>query len=89
MNSQENWDIEVATNVFKAIKKFPRKDARVILEVIELLQNNPYAGDIQKLGGEEHTWRRRVGAYRISYELYPTRKLILVFEVKRRTSHTY
>jgi mRNA-degrading endonuclease RelE of RelBE toxin-antitoxin system len=89
MNSQENWDLEVATNVFKAIKKFPRKDVRAILEVIKSLPVNPYTGDIRKLGGEEHAWRRRVGAYRISYELYPTRKFILVFEVKRRTSHTY
>lgn len=89
MNSQENWDLEIGTKALKALKKFPRKDAVVIERVVELLPINPYAGDIQKLSGEEDTWRRRVGSYRISYKLYPNRKLILVFEIKRRTSSTY
>src|SRR3989338_10619576 len=89
MNSQGSWHLEIGTKALKALKKFPRKDAAVIECAIELLPANPYAGDIQKLGGEKDTWRRRIGSYRVSYELHPDRKLILVFEIKRRTSNTY
>jgi len=53
------------------------------------MPNDPYTGDIQKIGGEENTWRRRIGSYRISYEIYPDLRLVIVFKVKRRTSTTY
>jgi len=39
--------------------------------------------------GEENVWRRRVGAYRIFYELISKEKTINVFRVERRTSKTY
>ncbi len=39
--------------------------------------------------GEENTWRRRIGAYRVLYEIHPDKKIIYVFEIKRRTSTTY
>jgi len=89
MSSPENWELKIDASVWKVVKRFPRRDATAIAEVIRLLPDNPYAGDIRKIGGEEHVWRRRVGSYRISYELYPEQKLIVVFQVKRRTSNTY
>ena len=39
--------------------------------MVEKLPLNPYAGDIKKMEGEEYVWRRRVGAYRIFYEIMP------------------
>jgi len=39
--------------------------------------------------GEENIWRRRVGAFRVFYELLPQEKVVYVFHVKRRTSKTY
>lgn len=50
---------------------------------------NPYAGDIVKLEGANNTWRRRVGSYRVFYEIIPGDKVIHVFRVERRTSKTY
>ena len=56
---------------------------------IRLLPYDPYFGDIKKMKGEENTWRRRTGAYRIFYKLRIAEKIILVFRVERRTSKTY
>lgn len=89
MNSPANWVLKIDDSVLKVIKKFPRKDAAAIGHAIESMRKNPYEGDIRKIGGEEYIWRRRVGSYRISYELYPNQKWVVIFEIKRRTSSTY
>lgn len=89
MNSNKNWVLEIDPGVLRSLKKIPRNDAAKILKVIEVLMLNPYFGDIQKLGGVDNTWRRRVGSYRIFYKLISSRNTILVFHVERRTSGTY
>ncbi len=57
--------------------------------VIELFPLDPYAGDIQKIKGEKDVWRRRVGNYRIFYEIDQNAKTIHIFRVERRGSKTY
>ncbi len=89
MSSSENWDLRVDPDVFKILKRISWQDAEVILKVIKLLPFNPYFGDIQKMRGEENSWRRRVGSYRIFYKLKTKEKVILVFNLERRTSKTY
>lgn len=39
--------------------------------------------------GEENVWRRRVGSYRIFYEIMPEENTIHVFHAERRTTRTY
>ena len=45
MNSPKNWDLQIDNGVFKVLKKMPRRDAEVILEVIKLFPKNPYLKD--------------------------------------------
>lgn len=89
MSLSENWDLQIDSNVFKILKKMPHHYAEAILGVIKLLPLNPYFGDIQKMKGEENSWRRRIGAYRIFYTIKISKKIILVFHVSRRDSKTY
>ena len=89
MDLSKSWDLEIDPSVFKTLKRIPQRDAEGILEVIRLLPVNPYFGDIQKMKGEENTWRRRVGSYRIFYKIKVTEKVVLVFDLNRRTSKTY
>ncbi|MEK7541970.1 MAG: type II toxin-antitoxin system RelE/ParE family toxin [Patescibacteria group bacterium] len=89
MNSSENWDLQIDLGVFKALRKISRRDAEALLAVIRLLPVNPYFGDIKKMKGEEHAWRRRIGAYRIFYRIKTAKKVLLVFRLERRTSKTY
>ncbi|KKT28728.1 hypothetical protein A3G55_03795 [Candidatus Giovannonibacteria bacterium RIFCSPLOWO2_12_FULL_44_25] len=89
MNLYENWGLEVDRSVFKALKRVSRYDAERILEIIKILPANPYFGDVQKMKGEENSWRRRIGAFRIFYKIKSVEKVILVFHLERRTSKTY
>jgi len=89
MNSDENWDLRVDDSVNRHAAKFPKEDKRRIFEVVESLKSDPYAGDIEKLKGEENKWRRRIGDYRIFYKILIDLKIILVFRLERRTSKTY
>lgn len=89
MSSSENWDLEIDPVIFKILKKIPRQNAEIILEIIKLLPINPYFGDIQKMKGGPDVWRRRIGAYRIFFKIKTKEKIILVFNLERRTSSTY
>ncbi|MBI3046528.1 MAG: type II toxin-antitoxin system RelE/ParE family toxin [Candidatus Harrisonbacteria bacterium] len=89
MSLEKNWVLQVDSAVYKFFKKIPRHDAESILFAIESLSDDPFYGDVQKMKGEKHTWRRRIGSYRIFYELIPTEKVIYVVSAERRTSKTY
>lgn len=84
-----NWDLIIDGDVRKYLKRIPKDDAQKILDVVRGLAVNPYAGDIKKMDGEKDLWRRRVGAYRIKYEVRAKEKIIYVFDAERRTSSTY
>ena len=53
------------------------------------MSTNPYAGDTVKMEGEENVWRRRIGNYRLKYEVLQKLGIVYVFEIERRTSTTY
>lgn len=83
------WELIVDGFVKKQLKRIPKSYAERISNVISALVINPYGGDIEKMEGEKDVWRRRVGNYRILYEINPAHKTIHVFDVRRRTSGTY
>lgn len=67
----------------------PREEQDRIQEALDELSENPYSGDIIKLGGEENLWRRRIGAYRIKFQIKVDDRIVFVYEVERRASKTY
>lgn len=89
MSSNINWELRIKESVWKEAKKFSLSDRTRLIEIIETLPFNPYAGDVQKMRGEKNSWRRRVGAFRIFYEIILNYKVIYIFRVERRTSKTY
>lgn len=84
-----SWKVLIHPKIGKQLKRLPKKDAKRIETTFHQFKTNPFAGDIEKMEGEENVWRRRVGSYRISYELFPKRKMVYVFRVERRTTTTY
>jgi mRNA-degrading endonuclease RelE of RelBE toxin-antitoxin system len=57
------------------------------LQALDTMQQDPYSGDIKRL--HPAGWRRRVGSYRIFFDLLIDAKRIVVTAVERRTSTTY
>ena len=84
-----SWAVVVDGYARKYLKRIPKKDVDNIKSALKELVYNPYAGDIEKMGGDKNVWRRRVGAYRLLYEIYENRQIVYVAEIKRRTSKTY
>lgn len=81
------WRVVVDPSVVRQTARFPQRDRERIHEAINRLAENPFAGDIKHLGGKEY--RRRVGSYRIFYEVRREESVILVVGAARRTSTTY
>ncbi len=89
MKLKTTWVLQIDPSVSKTLKKIPLNYAKRIVAVIESLPQDPFVGDIQKMKGEKNVWRRRVGEYRIFFELLPQENIIHVFHIERRTTSTY
>ncbi|MBI5400683.1 MAG: type II toxin-antitoxin system RelE/ParE family toxin [Candidatus Yonathbacteria bacterium] len=83
------WDYRLARRVFRNLKKFPKKEQERVFDVLEKMKEDPFLGDIVKIGGEDNVWRKRVGSYRIKYRLWADEKIIDIYDVERRTNSTY
>lgn len=84
-----NWDLITDPHARKQLKRIPQKEAKQLANSIDELRLDPYTGDVEKVGGEKNTWRRRSGTYRIFYEIYQDRKTVYISNVTRKTSTTY
>src|SRR5271165_6066158 len=50
---------------------------------------NPFPGDMKLLKGQQKTFRRRVGSWRIFFFRAPNERRIVVSAIERRSSTTY
>lgn len=81
------WRVAVPRSVQRSVDRFPLADAERIADVIAELARDPFAGDIRRLTAVQY--RRRVGAYRIIYEVDVEHHTVDVKRAERRTSTTY
>jgi len=82
------WQVDVAESAQKYLKRIPEKDSLRIKTAVREMTVNPYTGDVTKLKGDL-VWRRRVGSYRIFFEIYESSKAVRVYGIERRGSNTY
>ena len=75
-----NWVYIINGPVKKSLDRIPGKDTLIILEVIDKMQDGPYAGDVVKLGGT--AWRKRAGNYRIKFYINQKLHQIEIFEIR-------
>ncbi|MBI2669895.1 MAG: type II toxin-antitoxin system RelE/ParE family toxin [Candidatus Yanofskybacteria bacterium] len=83
------WKVIIDPSVAKGLKKINRTDRYYIKGAIDEMNLNPYTGDIRNITGQTNIWRKRVGAYRIFYEINLSLKIVHIFKIERRTSTTY
>lgn len=84
-----NWVLILTKTAKKQLKKIPHSDSKRILFAIAELKSDIFSGDIKKLYSKENIFRKRVGSYRIFYKLKKEGNVILIADIKRRTSKTY
>ncbi len=89
MNSENKWRVVVANSAEKQLSRIPRRDAERIASAIEMSSEDPFIGDIVRLSGEENLWRRRIGSYRMFFEVFRNSQTVLIQDIRRRGSKTY
>ena len=67
----------------------PGRDLARIDDAFEEMRGDPYGGDIQGLKWTAGVLRRRVGSWRILFEIDRKQRRVVILAVKRRTSTTY
>lgn len=50
---------------------------------------NPFAGDVKKLQGGLEGYRRRVGNWRVFFDVITSASRVVVTAIERRTTTTY
>ena len=83
------WNVQITGPAQKEFQKLPASDQKRVKAALLAMQEDPFSGDVKRLKGQAPGWRRRVGNYRIVYDLYFEARLILVAGILRRTSTTY
>lgn len=75
-----SFEIRWKRSAGKELKKLPQSVIGRILPVVEALANDPIPANSVKLSGAEHTYRIRIGDYRLIYNVL---NRILTIEVIR------
>jgi mRNA-degrading endonuclease RelE of RelBE toxin-antitoxin system len=83
------WGLVITSPAERGLRKVPRADLEHINTTFSDMCADPYSGDVKFLRGMGQTFRRRVGDWRILFELDKARQTIVILAVKRRGSKTY
>ena len=67
----------------------PAGDQARVKAALLAMRDDPFSGDVKRLKSQPAAWRRRVGVYRVFFDLYADQSLIVVVAIVRRTSTTY
>lgn len=84
-----NWDFLLARSAERSLRAIPARDRQRINTALNRMKDDPFGADLMALKGESYgLFRRRVGAYRIVFELDADPRLVLVHDILRRSSTT-
>ena len=78
------YKVEISPGARRSLKKLPPEILKRVDDRILSLADNPRPPGAEKLVGEELTYRVRVGAYRILYEVHDDVLVILVVRIGHR-----
>ncbi len=85
-----NWTVRVAGPAKRSLaKQVPLRDRDRILEAMDQMRQNPFTGDVVRLKDYPIAYRRRVGSWRILFDVDGDARIVMVQAVARRTSRTY
>jgi mRNA interferase RelE/StbE len=79
-----SYQIEIKPSASKELEKLPRQIIPRVVAAINELVKDPYPQGVKKLTGFDHTYRIRVGDYRILYTIYENRLVIEIIRVRHR-----
>ncbi len=78
------FSVEFSNQSEKFLKNCERKLSFRILENVKQLLIEPVPHKSVRVQGKEHTFRIRIGDYRVLYEMYWKEKVILIAKIDKR-----
>jgi mRNA interferase RelE/StbE len=79
-----SYRVEIAKSAAKDLRAINRKWIPRIVASIETLESDPRPSGCKKLVGSDHTYRLRIGDYRVVYEIHDDRLVVLVVRIRHR-----
>jgi len=80
----EPYKIEWKSSAKKDLKRLPKQAIETILTAVDHLPDNSYPVGSKKIMGTEHTYRLRIGNYRIVYSIENNRLIIEIIRIGHR-----
>jgi mRNA-degrading endonuclease RelE of RelBE toxin-antitoxin system len=86
-----NWAVELSASAIKELKKLPRDRQAQVERAIDEMESDPMAGDVIPLKGAEWKgrFRKRVGPYRIIFQLNRKEMTVAISAILIRSERTY
>jgi mRNA-degrading endonuclease RelE of RelBE toxin-antitoxin system len=84
-----NWNLLVTGPTQKQLRRIPGRDRERVKAALLAMQDEPFSGDLVRLQALPAAWRRRVGSYRILFDVDYEHRHVVVTAIVRRTSTTY
>lgn len=84
MSDGQRWDVVLARQPQRALKRLPRSVLKRIDQLLNGLAENPLPVGVKKLVGYLNLYRVRIGDWRVVYAIEDDRLLILVVRIASR-----
>jgi mRNA interferase RelE/StbE len=79
-----SFSIRWRSSTRKDLRKLPPVEVGRVVTEVELLAEEPFPHGSEKLAGSDHTYRLRVGDYRVVYEVLVPSKVVEIQRVRHR-----
>lgn len=79
-----SFEIRWRGSTKKDLRRIPREEVARIVDEVAKLANEPLPHGSEKLTGSEHTYRIRVGDYRVIYEVLREASTVDIQRVRHR-----
>ncbi len=80
----ECFKIQWRVSTKKDLRKLPPQEVARIVAAVEDLAQEPFPRGSEKLSGSEHTYRIRVGDYRVVYEVFTQSRIVEIQRARHR-----
>jgi mRNA interferase RelE/StbE len=80
----DSFRIEFARSATKDLRAIDRQWIPRIISAIDGLADDPMPTGCKKLVGSDHTYRIRVGDYRIVYDIHSAKLVVSVIRIRHR-----
>jgi len=79
-----SYSIELTRTAEKQLRRFAKRDRNRLVDAMHGLAARPRPHGARKLQGYDDVYRIRVGQYRVVYEVFDDRVIVIVLKVGHR-----